>query len=74
MVGSHEPAGVVVKMVSLELVATHFEKLDSHVSLHVTQGAAAEQRGKLKVGDRVGSINTYHRELRIAAIHSENRH
>ncbi|CAO1631294.1 unnamed protein product [Sympodiomycopsis kandeliae] len=37
MIGSHEPAGVVVKL-----------------------GAEAEKRGLVKVGDRVGSINTYH--------------
>lgn len=37
MIGSHEPAGVVVKL-----------------------GSGAQKRGLLKVGDRVGSINTYH--------------
>lgn len=37
MIGSHEPAGIVVKL-----------------------GKNAEKRGILKVGDRVGSINTYH--------------
>lgn len=37
MIGSHEPAGIVVKL-----------------------GADAEKLGKFKIGDRVGSINTYH--------------
>ena len=36
MVGSHEPAGVVVKL-----------------------GPQAETDGKVKIGDRVGSINTF---------------
>ncbi|CAO1636600.1 unnamed protein product [Parajaminaea phylloscopi] len=37
MIGSHEPAGIVVKL-----------------------GKNAEKRGKFALGDRVGSINTYH--------------
>lgn len=36
MVGSHEPAGVIVKL-----------------------GPQAEKDGKVKIGDRVGSINTF---------------